>query len=135
MASSKRRNGKKGDQIMLDSVGQTPMQNFGRPETTVVAQEKNALLEKEAQVKENRPVESTQQGAQTKHKASAGEGQKTKDYQPVDNTQKHAEKKEEAKKRSATMFEEGRIVYEKYNNSGDVILRLPPAKKPVDERV
>lgn len=128
---------------MLDSVGQTPMQNFGRPETTVVAQEKNALLEKEEKVKENRPVESTQEGAEAKHKASPEEGQKAKAYRPVDITQKRAdakkdaaaEKKEDVKKRSATMFEEGRIVYEKYNNSGDVILRLPPAKKPVDERV
>jgi FKBP-type peptidyl-prolyl cis-trans isomerase len=119
------------------------MQNFGRPETTVVAQEKRALLEKEEKVKENRPVESTQQGAQAKQKASAEAEQKVKDYRPVDTTQKRAEAKKEAaaekeeaaKKHSAHMFEEGRVVYEKYNNNGDVILRLPPAKKPVDERV
>ena len=44
-------------------------------------------------------------------------------------------KREASKKTSAHTFEEGRVVYEKYNNNGDVILRLPPAKKPVDELV
>lgn len=128
---------------MLDSVGQTPMQNFGRPETTVVAQEKKASIEKEQQVKENRAVESAQQGAEAKHKAAAEKEAKVKENRPVDTTQKRveakkeaaAEKEEEVKKSSAHTFEDGRIIYEKYNNNGDVILRLPPAKKPVDELV
>ena len=129
---------------MLDSVGQTPMQNFGRPETTVVAQEKKAVLEKEEKVKENRPVESTQQGAESKQKAAAEKEQLTvKENRSVDAIQTGAEtnkeagavKEDEEKKHSAHMFEEGRVVYEKYNNNGDVILRLPPAKKPVDEIV
>jgi len=122
---------------MLDSVGQTPMQNFGRPETTVVAQEKKVLIDKEQKVKENRPVESTQEGAEAKEK------QKAMENRPAGPTQESAEakrksaieKEEETRKTSAHTFEEGRVVYEKYNNNGDVILRLPPAKNPVDELV
>ena len=98
---------------MLDSIGQSSMQNLGRPENTIVAQEKDARIEKEQKVRENRPVEAAQEGAETKQRAGAEE--------------------EEKKKRSAHTFEEGRIIYEKYNNNGDVILRLPPAKKPVNE--
>jgi len=99
---------------MLDSVGQSAMQNLGRPETTLVAQEQKALSEKEAKVKENRPVESAQESAEGKRKAA---------------------EEEEGKKRSAHTLEEGRVIYEKYNKNGDVILRLPPEKKPVDEMV
>jgi hypothetical protein len=99
---------------MLDSVGPSSIQNLGRPENTVVAQEKKALIEKEEKVKADRPVEAAQEGAEAKQKAVAEEA-------------------EEKKKKSAHTFEEGRIIFEKYNNNGDLIFRLPPAKKPVDE--
>jgi hypothetical protein len=105
----------KGDLSMLDSVGQTSVQNLGRPENTVVAQEKKALNDKEIELKKNRPVEAAQEGAEAKKKAAAEE--------------------EANKKHSAHTFEEGRIIYEKYNNNGDLIFRQPPAKKPVDEMV
>jgi hypothetical protein len=100
---------------MLDSIGQSSVQNLGRPENTVVAQEKMALVKKEEKTKENRPVEATQESAETRQRAVAEE--------------------EEKKKSSAHTFEEGRIIYEKYNNKGDIIFRLPPAKTPVDEMV
>jgi hypothetical protein len=100
---------------MLDSVGQTAIQTLGRPENTVVAQEKKALIEKESQVKQNRPIEAAQEGAEAKKKAAAEE--------------------ETNKKHSAHTFEDGRIIYEKYDNNGDLIFRQPPAKKPVDEMV
>lgn len=105
-----------GDLTMLDSVGQSSMQNLGRPETTLVAQEKTANIEKEAKLRENRPVESAQESAEAKKKAAAEEA-------------------EEKKKSGGYSFEneEGRVIYEKYNNNGDVILRLPPEKNPVDE--
>jgi hypothetical protein len=102
---------------MLDSVGQSSIQNLGRPENTVVAQEKKALIEKEQKIKENRPVEAAQEGAEAKRGSVAEEQEKEK------------------KKTSAHTFEEGRIIYEKYNNNGDIIFRLPPAKKPVDAMV
>ncbi|MDJ0781044.1 MAG: hypothetical protein QNJ22_03690 [Desulfosarcinaceae bacterium] len=100
---------------MLDSVGPSSVQNLGRPENTVVAQEKKALIEKEQKVREDRPIESAQDSAELSKKTAAEE--------------------EEAKKNSAHTFEEGRVIYEKYNNNGDLIFRLPPAKKPVDEMV
>jgi hypothetical protein len=81
----------------------------------VVAQEKKVLLDKEQRLKENRPVEAAQEGAEAKQRPVAEE--------------------EEKKRSSAHTFEEGRIIYEKYNHNGDVIFRLPPAKKPVDEMV
>lgn len=117
------------------------MQNFGRPETTLVAQEKKASIEKEQKAKENRAVESAEEGAEAKRKAAAETEQK--ENPPIKVAKKEVEaepkpdleKKEEEKKTSAHMFEEGRVIFEKYNNSGDVILRLPPAKKPVDEMV
>jgi hypothetical protein len=98
---------------MLDSIGQTSIQTLGRPENTVVAQEKQALIEKETQIKANRPVEAAKEGAEAKKKANAEE--------------------EATKKHSAHTFEDGRIIYEKYDNNGDLIFRQPPAKKPVDE--
>ena len=120
---------------MLDSVGHTPMQNFGRPETTFVAQEKKALIEKEQKEKENRPVESAQEGAEAKKKAAAEE-EKVREERPIKPPQEKAEvEKKDEENTSGYTFEENRVIYEKYNNSGDVILRLPPAKKPVDERV
>jgi hypothetical protein len=100
---------------MLDSVGQTSIQTLGRPENIVIAQEKKALVEKESQLKRNRPIEAAQEGAEAKRKAAAEE--------------------QADKKHSAHTFEDGRIIYEKYDNNGDLIFRLPPAKKPVDEMV
>jgi hypothetical protein len=98
---------------MLDSVGQTSIQTLGRPENTVVAQEKKALIKKEIQLKENRPIEAAQEGAETRKKAAAEE--------------------QADMKHSAHTFENGRIIYEKYDNNGDLIFRQPPAEKPVDE--
>lgn len=118
------------------------MQNFGRPETTLVAQEKKASIEKEQKAKENRPVESAEEGAEAKRKAAAEAEQKEIEARQIKAPKKEVEtekkpdlEKKEEKKTSAHTFEEGRVIFEKYNNSGDVILRLPPAKKPVDEMV
>jgi hypothetical protein len=100
---------------MLDSVGQTSIQTLGRTENIVIAQEKKAFIDKESQVKQNRPIEAAQESVEAKKKAAAEE--------------------EANKKNSAHTFEDGRIIYEKYDNNGDLIFRQPPAKKPVDEMV
>jgi hypothetical protein len=42
---------------------------------------------------------------------------------------------QDSERTSKYVLEEKTLVFEKYNRGGDLVYRLPPSKKPLDERV
>ena len=56
---------------------------------------------------------------------------------PVENMESgsKAGSKTQKEPSSRYLMEENRVVFEKYNKDGELLYRLPPKHKPVDERV
>lgn len=96
---------------MFDSIGETTIRSMPKPESGLAASDKALQVQKTEKLKENRPVENAEEGAKS-----------TLDMK----------KKEESSKYK---IEDKKIIYEKYNKDGEVIMRLPPNLNPVDEKV
>lgn len=65
--------------------------------------------------------------------------EETRQARPVEKPEDSAqtEKKKDKKKEESGQFlvENKQVVYEKYDSNGELILRIPPSYKPVNERV
>jgi hypothetical protein len=95
---------------MINGISEGALRNAVKVDTTGTI-ERQVAQQKTEEVRRRRPVEDSQGGAKS-------------------------ESRDERNSDSSKYVLEGKtMVFEKYNRSGDLIYRLPPAKKPVDERV
>lgn len=94
---------------MLDTIGQSNLRSVIRPENTSGTANNEQTTRQVKEVQATRPIEKTDEANNAK----------------VD---QENERKESTKNR----LENNEIVFEKYNSSGELIIRIPP-EKPVDE--
>lgn len=94
---------------MLDTIGQTTIRTTIRPDPGSVLNERDLLIQQAERTREIRPVEKSEEG--NKPKQDTRQQEETSKYK----------------------LEEHRIVFEKYNKNGELIFRIPPEQKPINE--
>ncbi len=92
---------------MLDSIGESNVRMTTRADYNQVVGDKTAALQKVEKNVEERPIENTDKGANSEFATN----QETSGYRTDENV----------------------IVFEKYDEKGNVIYRVPPEKQPIDE--
>jgi hypothetical protein len=96
---------------MLDIIGQSNQRSIIRPENTAGTANSEPAAREFKETVATRPIEKTEESAKAK-----------------------ADQKKEKEASSKNKLENNEVVFEKYNSSGELIIRIPP-EKPVDERV
>ena len=91
---------------MLDPLGNVPVRMTTRTDAHQPADYKDIALQKAEKVAEVRPIENATKSAN----AESGTEQDTDGYN----------------------LDDGAIFYEKYDKNGNVIIRVPQEKKPID---
>ncbi len=94
---------------MLETIGDSTVRFTTRSDNNMAVEDKDVNNQRVEKIREERPVEKSDEGARADLEENKNE--KTSKYQ----------------------LEKNKIVFEKYNKNGEVILRIPPAQKPVDE--
>ena len=92
---------------MLDTIGESAVRTTTRADNNLAVETKDVDLKKVEKAVEERPIESAQESA----KPESDTGKKTGRYD----------------------VDDGGVYYEKYDKKGNVVLRLPPEQKPIDE--
>lgn len=96
---------------MIEHINEGPLRAVTKIDPGGAIQVREESQQKAAEARQVRPVENSEAGS----KPNAKEDQK--------------------KAQSKYVVEDDTLVFEKYNQKGDLIYRLPPDYKPVDERV
>ena len=94
---------------MLDPLGEVDARMTIRTDGYQTTGNRDLAIHKAEKVVEERPLENAKESATTESSA----GQKTDGYN----------------------LDDGGIFYEKYDKNGNVIIRVPQEKKPIDEMV
>ncbi|NNF99580.1 MAG: hypothetical protein HKM93_09400 [Desulfobacteraceae bacterium] len=94
---------------MFDSIGETAIRNVPRPESGLAASEKVASIEKKDRLRADRPIEKS--GTGNKSEMSTQQQEPSSKYK----------------------IEDKRLVFEKYDKNGQLILSIPPKYSPIDE--
>lgn len=94
---------------MINNISEGVLRSTSKVDPSHVVHDKETNHQKMEQAKENRPIENSESGAKT-------ESRRDRD-----------------KKSSRFLRVENTMVFEKYDRNGDVILRIPPLTKPVNE--
>jgi hypothetical protein len=94
---------------MIDHIGDSALRVATKIDSGGAIHDRMVSQQKAREILDARPVEQARAGDQTE--------------------KKDAEKDEET---SRYLLDERRIVFEKYDENGDVILRIPPSQTPVD---
>ena len=95
---------------MINNISEGALRVASKIDPSVAVHDKEIHQEKDRQVREARPVEHSENGAQTrKEDAQADKGS------------------------GKFLFADKHIVFEKYDRNGELVLRIPPSTKPVDE--
>ncbi len=95
---------------MINNISEGAMRVATKIDPSAVVQDKEAYQQKAKQVREARPVEQAEAGRQARAET-----------QPKNDVS------------SKFLLNGKRVVFEKYNKDGDIILRIPPSETPVDE--
>jgi len=93
---------------MLDTIGESAVRTTVRTDNNLAVENRDITLKKVEKVVEERPIESPQES----EKPESDNGEKSGRYNTDD---------------------EG-VFFEKYDKNGNVVYRLPPEQKPIDER-
>lgn len=94
---------------MIENIGESMLRSTTRVDPSNVVHDKEMNQQKAEQAREARPIEDSNAGAKTEDR-----------------------KAEEEKSAKFTQVEKT-LVFEKYDRNGEVILRIPPMTKPVDQ--
>jgi hypothetical protein len=92
---------------MLDSIGESAVRTTTRADNNLAVENKDVELKKTEKTVEERPIETTQQSDAPDSDAE----ERTGGYDVDDSG----------------------VFFEKYDEKGNVIYRLPPEQKPIDE--
>ena len=95
---------------MINNISEGTLRTVARVDPSGTIHDQEVYQQKAEQLRQARPVEKSEAGNPSEKKKAKKEG--TSKY-VVDNNQ---------------------LVFEKYDENGDLILRIPPFYKPVDER-
>jgi hypothetical protein len=96
---------------MIDDISESTMRVAARVGPSDIIHDKELTKQKTEMLREARPVENSEAGSQAELKKNFEEGD------------------------SKYLVDDKHIVFEKYDEKGNLVLRLPPNYKPVDERV
>ena len=94
---------------MINNVSEGVLRSTTKVDPNVAVLEREASQEKTERVKENRPIEETEAGVKAETKNA------------------------EERASSKFMLDKNKMVFEKYDKNGEVVLRIPPSSKPVNE--
>ena len=94
---------------MINNISEGMLRSTTKVDPSNMIHEKEVSQQKLEQAKENRPVENSESGA--KPESRDAHDDESSRFMRVENT----------------------MVFEKYNRNGDVILRIPPLTKPVNQ--
>ena len=94
---------------MINNVSESALRSTTKVDPSVAVLDREVSQEKTERIKENRPIESAEAGV--KAEAENAEEQRSSKFTLVQN----------------------KMVFEKYDKNGEVILRVPPSSKPVNE--
>lgn len=97
---------------MINNISEGTLRTVSKIDAVASIDERQLTQQKAQEVRQVRPVE------------NAASGQQTEQKKP---------KKEEPS--SKYVVEDKQLVFEKYDSKGDLVLRIPPSQKPIDERV
>lgn len=95
---------------MINNISEGTLRVASRIDPSVAVHDKEINQQRDRQIREARPVEHSEAGAQTRK-----------------------ENTEADKESGKFLFADKKIVFEKYDRNGELILRIPPSDKPVDE--
>ncbi|MBT8341939.1 MAG: hypothetical protein HKP58_04930 [Desulfatitalea sp.] len=95
---------------MINNIGEGALRTAMKIEPGGAIHDKQVAQEKAEEVRQARPVEDAASGGKSESKKTRDEG-----------TSKY-------------LLDHNTVVYEKYDKNGDLIFRVPPSYKPVDER-
>lgn len=96
---------------MINDITEGSMRVAARVGSSDIILDKELTRQQSEMLREARPVENSEGGAQAEQK---------KDFEEGD---------------SRYLMDDKHIVFEKYDEKGNLVLRVPPTYKPVDERV
>lgn len=96
---------------MFDPIGEPNVRSIVRPEPVVAINEREIQTQQDQKLRESRSIEKNENSAEIKKERNREESRQTSKYKQEGNT----------------------IIYEKYNKNGELILRIPPKEKPVDQ--
>jgi hypothetical protein len=96
---------------MINNINEGTMRAAAKIGPSDIIQEKQFAQQQAEQVRQARPIENAASGAQTEKQNDREEGS------------------------GKYLVEDKKVVFEKYNAKGELVLRIPPSYKPVDERV
>lgn len=96
---------------MINNISEGPLRAAIKVDPSAAIHDKQAVQDKTEQLRQARPVEDSESSNKAKQQ---------------NNTDKDTSK---------YLLEDKTIVFEKYNKDGDLVYRIPPSYKPVDERV
>jgi hypothetical protein len=94
---------------MLDIIGESAVRTTARPDTNHIVGNGDITLNKARQRIQERPVENTHESNRPESEAESEKGRFNVD--------------------------EGGLFFEKYDKKGNLIFRLPPEQKPIDEHI
>jgi hypothetical protein len=95
---------------MINNISEGALRTAIKIEPSTTVHDQQAAQQKAEALREARPVEKSEAGGKSGSKKEKNEGS------------------------SKYLLDENTVVFEKYNKDGDLIYRLPPSYKPVDER-
>ncbi|MGA6927303.1 MAG: hypothetical protein WBY88_16560 [Desulfosarcina sp.] len=93
---------------MLNTIGESTVRMTTRADNNLALEHRDIALKKVEKTVRERAVEDPRKSAGSESES----GQKTDGYD----------------------VDDGKVFYEKYDKDGNVILRMPPEQKPIDER-
>lgn len=96
---------------MINNISEGPLRAATKIDPGTAIHDKQAVEDKVEQLRQARPVEDTESSDKAK------------------------QQKDSDQDSSKYLLEDKTIVFEKYNKDGDLVYRIPPSYKPVDERV
>ena len=98
---------------MINAIGEVTMQQFVRSNYNAEVFDKDQEIQKSDKIKEQRPVEESDMGQQTKMRSDhSSENMKTRNS-----------------------LEDGKIVVEKYDEDGKLVKKTPPGYLPFGETI
>jgi hypothetical protein len=97
---------------MINNISEGTLRVASKIDPSVAVHDREITRQKDKQIRDARPVEQSESGAQTRK----------------ENTQ--ADRGSEK-----FLFADKHMVFEKYDRNGEVILRIPPSSNPVDQVV
>ena len=92
---------------MLNSIGESVVRTTTKVDNNLAVENKDVTLAKTEKTVEERPIESSEESAKSEP--------------------------EKERKASAFNVDDRGVYFEKYDKKGNVVLEVPPEKKPIDE--